>query len=429
MLFTHRLTIALAAGLACLAARPLSADLVKLKSGGELRGQLDGDVSLKGRAPVVVSTVSGGLVAVEAVTVQFVTRRPFKVELYETRAKGTPKTIAAQWALAEWCREQGLRSQREDHLRILLELDPNHRPSRLALGYGKYDGKWMTRDEWNRSRGLVKHKGKYITPEELELIRKSEAELEREIAWHRKVKTWKNWLSNRYANRRAEGLKNLRKLTDPDAVPALSKNFSDESNKALRAFYVKLLEKMKGAKPVAALVQQSLYDTDYEIRYAALNGISKDQYAIAVPYFIRELGNESVVVVRRAADGLQRVGDERAIPALVNALVTTHRYKVRVRDTSGSIGFTPGGSFGTPQPTLPPQIEAMLRTGQLPNGVIVTEPEQRVRTKVVTVKYNHQNRQVLAALQRLTGASHGYSKRDWLLWLASTKNSGGAKSP
>jgi HEAT repeats len=429
MLLTHRLAIALAACTACLGARPLAADLVKLKSGGELRGQLEGHVSLKGRKPVVVTTVAGGVVAVEAVSVQFVTRRPFKVELYETRAKGTPRTVAAQWEFAEWCRRQGLTSQREDHLRILLELAPNHRRARLALGYGKYDGKWMTRDEWNRSRGLVKYKGKYITPEELELIKKSDAELEREITWHRKVKTWKNWLSNRYAIRRAEGLKNLQKLTDPDAVPALSKNFSDESNRAMRALYVRLLSKLKGAKPVAALVHQTLYDTDYEIRYAALNGISKDQYAIAVPYFIRELGNASVVVVRRAADGLKRVGDDRAIPALINALVTTHRYKVRVRDTSGTIGFSTGGSFGTPQPTLPPQIEAMLRAGQLPNGVIVTEPEQRVRTKVITVKYTHQNREVLAALQRITGASYGYSKRDWQLWLASTKNSSGVKSP
>ena len=401
---------------------------MKLKSGGEIRGRLGGTASLKNRKPVVVTTVSGGVIAVEAVSVKFIARRPFKVELYETRAKGTPKTVAAQWALAEWCRKQSLGSQRADHLRILLDLAPNHRPARLALGYGRYDGKWMTRDEWNRSRGLVKHKGKYITPEELELIKKSEAELQRELTWYRKVKAWKHWLSNRYANRRAAGQKNLQNLQDPDAVPALSKYFRDESDRGLRVFYVRQLAKIPGPKPVGALVYQMLYDSDNEIRYAALNGIAKEQYPVSIGYFIRELRNASVVTVRRAADGLKRVGDERAIPALINALVTSHHYKVLVADNSGSIGFNTNGSAAVQSP-LPPRIEVMLRTGQLPNGVIMNNPQQAVRTKVITVKYDLQNREVLSALERITGVSYGYSKRNWRLWLASTKNSAGVKSP
>lgn len=428
MQLTQRIALALAASTVWLGGGPLYADLVKLKSGGEIRGQLEGDVSAKGPKPVVVTTVSGGIVAVEPVSVQFITRRPFKVELYETRAKETPRTVDAQWELAEWCRKQGLSSQRDDHLRILLELAPNHRRARLALGYSNYDGKWMTRDEWNRSRGLVKYKGKYITPEELELIKKSEAEMQRERVWYRKVKTWKNWLSSRYARRRAEGLKGLQKLTDPDAVAGLSKYFRDDPNRAMRLFYVKLLSKMKGPKPVPALIYQLLHDADNEVRYAALNGISRDQYATAIPYFVRELRDGSVLVVRRAADGLRRVGDERAIPALIAALVTTHRYKVRVPDRSGTIGMTTGGSFASPS-ALPPQIEAMLRTGQLPNGVIVNTPQQPLRTKVITVKYEHRNREALAALERITGVSYGYSKRDWQLWLASTKNGKGVKSP
>jgi hypothetical protein len=427
MQLTRRIALVFAASMLALADRPLSADLVKLKSGGELRGQLGGDYSLQSRKPVVMTTVSGGIVAVQAVSVKFITRRPFKVELYETRAKETPKTVDAQWKLAEWCREQGLSSQREDHLRILLELSPNHRRARLALGYGRYDGKWMTRDEWNRSRGLVKHKGRYITPEELELIEKSNAELQREREWYQRVKTWKNWLSSRLAPRRAEGLKKLQTLRDPDAVPALTKNFRDDPNRAMRLFYVKLLARISGPKPVPALIDQMLNDVDQEVRYAALNGISREQYGTAVPLFVRELTDGSVVVVRRAADGLKRMGDERAVPALINALVTTHRYKVRVPDTSG-VGFSTNGSSASSS-GLPPQVELMLRTGQLPNGVIINNPQQSVRTKVITVKYEHQNREVLAALQRITGVSYGYSKRDWQLWVASTKHGQGVKSP
>lgn len=419
------LTIAVAT----LVVRPATADLVKLRSGGEIRGKLFDRLTRKKGEPVVVETLSGGIVAVEAAVVKFVARRPMKVEIYESRAKRTAKTVAAQWKLAEWCRSQRLRSQRKDHLRLILEIDTNHKRSRLALGYSKYDGTWMTRDEWNRSRGLVKYKGKYITPEELELIEKSNAELAREKEWYRKVRLWKNWLSGRYSQRRQNlGVANLRGITDPDAVPALSKNFRDESKKTMRTFYVNLLARMKGIKPVAALVYQSLHDSDYEVRYAALNGISKEQYAVATGYFVGNLKNGLVVIVRRAADGLLRVGDERAIPALINALTTTHRYKIRVPDKSG-IGFGTNGSFGSSQSGMTPEIATMLRSGQFPNGVIINNPQSQIKTKIITVKYRHNNRPVLAALERLSGASFGYSKRDWRLWLASTKKGKGVKSP
>jgi len=422
-----------AAALAVLATfpRPVSADLVKLNNGGEIRGTLKDRRSVKTSGPVVVTTLAGGIVAVDAADVKFITRRPLKVERYETKAKQTPRTVDAQWKLAQWCRERGLRRQREECLRVILEIDPDHRPSRLALGYSKYDGEWMTRDEWHRSQGLVKYKGKYITPEELELIKKSDAVRAREREWFRKVRLWKTWLTGRNRNRRAKGLANLKTITDADAVAALARNFRGDSSKERRMFYVSLLAGMKGPKPVPALVHQSLHDADREVRYAALNAISKNQYPAAMPHFIRELKDDSVVVVRRAANGLQRVGDERAVPALIDALVTTHRYKVRVPDRRSTMSFGTNGSFAGGGSALPPQIELLLRTGQLRHGAIINYPQlnQMVRTKVVRVKYDHKNREVLTALQRITGQSFGYQERDWRLWLASTKNGQGVASP
>ena len=66
----------------------------------------------------------------------------------------------------------------------------------------------------------------------------------------------------------------------------------------------------------------------------------------------------------------------------------------------------------------------MLRTGQLPNGVIVHNPasNQLQRTKIVKVNYDHQNMEVLTALQKLTGVNHGYNERNWRLWWSAKKN-------
>jgi len=429
---TSRIVVGLAAAALMFSGPgPVSADLVKLKNGGEVRGTLRSSDEPEPHEPVVVESLSGTVVAVAPQEVQFIAHRPKVVEEYETRAKRIPDTIDAHWKLARWCREHGLHKQRKAQLEHILQINPDHRLARLSLGYNKYNGRWMTKDEWNRSRGLVKHKGRYITPEELDLIKKSEAEREREREWFPKVRLWKAWLTSQNAERQQNGLKALRSITSPNAVAALSQNFADESDKRLRFLFVKILSGIKGNKPVPALVARSLHDSEREIRYAALNGLSENQYTAAMGHYIRALKNESVAVVRRAADGLKRAGDERAVPALIEALTTTHLYKVRVPDNSRTYSFGTNGSFGGNQSVLPPNIELMLRTGQFPHGVIINNPQrnQARPTKVVTVRYTHKNRPVLAALEAITGKSFGYNARNWRLWLASSKNKPALKSP
>lgn len=408
----------------------LRADVVKLKNGGEVRGRLV-DRRPGPDEPLTLKTLSGAEVTVPRADVQMVVHRPLRVEVYETKAKRTPETVEAQLELADWCRENRLNAQRETHLRKVVELEPDHRDARLALGYSNYDGRWMTRDEYNRSRGLVKYRNRYVTPEELQIIEKTEAELERERGWFRDVRLWKTWVTSNSERRRQTGLKNLSEINDPDAVAALQKNFSDDDDKRLRMLYVKLLGRMKGPKPVPALAASALHDSESDVRYEALNGIARDQHGVAAPYFVNELRNESVVVVKRAGNALQRVGDETCIPALIGSLVTTHRYKVRVPRKSISVGTN--GTFGGGQSVVPPQIELMIRSGQLPNGVVVNQPQHRQhqmgRTKVVTVRRSHKNMEVLKALERITGKSFGYNERDWRLWLASSKNNQGVASP
>lgn len=415
--------------LSAFAGRHAAADVIKLKNGGEVRGKLVNPRPQPGE-PLQIRTLSGTLVTIARKEAQFLTHRPLRVEQYETKARETPDTVAAQMQLADWCRENRLDKQRKTHLRRVIELDPDHRAARFALGYSKYDGKWMTRDEWNRSRGLVKYKGRYITPEELALIQKSQAEVQRERKWFRNVRLWKTWLSSDNADRRKTALENFSRMTDPDAVAALRHNFAEESSKRLRIFYAKVLARIKGPKPVPALVALALHDGDYEVRYTALNAISADQYAVAMPYFVQGLKDASVAVVRRAGEGLRRTGNENAVPPLIDALVTTHLYKVRV--PRQGVGMSTNGSRANPgRVALPPQIELMLRSGQLPNGVIVQQsPTNRlVPTRVVTVKRDHRNNEVLKALERITGQSFGYNKRDWKLWLASSNNGQGVASP
>lgn len=417
-------------GLACallLAGSSISrADLVRLKSGGEIRGQVDRKSSGPSSSTVVIETLSGATIVIDRAQVQFVSRRPLLVEEYETLARRTPDTVKDQWQLAEWCRKSGLRNQRETHLTRVVEIDPAHEEAHQALGHTLHDGVWMTRDELMTSQGYVKYKGKYITQQELDLHEKTRAEIEAEREWFGKVRLWHGWITGRNDDRRVQGLEELKKIDEPAAVVALSKTFADETNPALRAIYLQILEGIPGDRAVPAIVRQSLHDVDNELRYRALNALKPEQHSIAAPYYVRELRNDQNPIVCRAGQALARVGDESCIPKLIEALVTTHKYKVSIPEKKGSLTMGTNGAFSlgggsAGNMLVPPELAAMIASGQVPPSALSqgTGPPERVR--VVTIKYDHQNAEVLATLQRMTGESFGYEERTWNLWWTAKK--------
>jgi hypothetical protein len=412
---------------AALASAVANADVVKLNSGGELRGvvQEPADSASADDASLTIETLTGGTITVARSDVSFITRRPRILEEHEVRAKAAPNTVAAQWELAEWCRENRLEEQRNEHLQKIVALEPDHAAARSALGQKNYDGEWMTRDELMRSRGLVEHKGRWVTPAELDLIEKTAAERDREQSWFAEIRKLKGWLRGTSDDLRRKSVEHLKALRDPDAVPALAKFFRDDPAPAVRNIYVAVLAEIPGPKPVSALVTQALHDVDRSVRDAAFESIDESRYDAALPYFLQGLRNEKNVVVRRAGRGLEQVGDERAIPDLIKALITSHRYRIQVPDNSQTISVTSNGTFGAGGSPLPPEIAGALLTGALPNGVIVIDPTRPVQTRIVTITVNEENTEVLSALRKITGESFGFDERTWRLWWTAKKNGGG----
>lgn len=418
---------ALAISAALASGSSVSADLVKLNSGGELRGKI-----VKGRTnhqSVTLETLSGATVTVLRTDFAFVTMRPMNVEEYESRIRKLPATVDAHWELAEWCRQKALVKQREIHLRHVIQLDPAHEAAHLALGHIRQKDGWTSKDELMTSQGYVKHKGKYITSQEFELIGKTETERQEERAWFQKVKLWSGWVEGTVtsgAEKQRDGWQSLEAINDPNATPAVMRFLAPNENRELRSLAVKILSHVGGTKPVTGLVQFSLNDVDPEVRYQALYGIGKDQKDKAMPLYVKHLKHEANFVVCRAGTALGVVGNEKAVPALIEALITSHNYQVRVPGNSQpNYSFSTGGGFAGGS-SLPPNVEMGLRTGQYPNGVIVLDPSatELSRTRLVPVTIDHQNAEVLSALQKITGKNFGYDKRTWHLWWAAEKNQG-----
>ena len=416
-----------------LAATNANADLIKLSNGGEIRGKIQRRAKDADPNRIVIETLTGAEVVVELNQIQFVTQRRLVIEEYETRKKLIKNTLEGHLEFADWCRRKRLQQQRVFHLQRVLEFDPDYAQAHYGLGHTKRDGKWMSRDEVMKSKGLVKHKGKYITPEELVLLEKTDAERKAEQAWFQRIRVWHGWLSGRNKKRRTKALAELNKIDDSNAVVALVRFLGQDKNKQVRRLQVEILGKIPGEKSVKPLVYVSLSDSQSDVRRAALEAIKPELREKAFAYYVGKLTNSINVVVRRAATALGRIGDREVVPDLINALVTRHRYKVRVQGSaSPSYSFSTDGSFGGvgAQSVLPPEIELQLRTGQLPYGVIVKKfPMVADRqTRLITVQRDHKNREVLSALVKLTGQNFGYDERTWKLWWTAERNSA-EKSP
>ena len=401
------------------------ADLIKLANGGELRGKIVRPSNVKLTLETIrLETLTGATVVVEKAQTRFVTLRPLSVEEYESRSRQIKDDWEGHWDLAEWCLRRGLGKQREIHLRRVIELSPEHEKAQMALGRVWHQGGYIDRDELMASQGYVKYKNKYITPQELEVIEKTTDELERERGWFQKVRLWHGWLNGGHEERRRLGALELKKIEDPNAAPAIIRFLAADEQVEVRTFAVMVLVKISGTKAVTGLVKLALFDQSPEVRASALQGIGRDHYEHAQGAFVKALKSEFNAVVCRAAMALGQIGDTRSIGPLVEALMTVHHYQVAVDvPLNQNYSFTTDGNFASNTSSLPPSIMAAVRTGQMLPPIIAppTDPPPK---KLVTVRVEHYNEEVLVALGKLTQQNFGYDKRTWHLWWAAEKNQG-----
>lgn len=313
---------------------------------------------------------------------------------YERYLAKMPNTAEGHWLMAEWCVRNNLPAQREFHLRSLLEFEPEHEKARLALGYTNIDGRWVKPEEHNQRLGYVKYKGAWRTPQDVALSTAREQAQSAERKWKADIKTWRGWLNR--PSKQAEGLANLQAIDDPRASPALVELLDDQREPPHhKMLYVELLGRMAPRSPLArgALVNQALYSPDPQLRDKCLDYLANCDKKVVAQMFVMALRDKKNEVVNRAAVGIARMNDPDAIPALIEALTTTHRYVVN-SGGGGSIGasFSPSGSS--------------FSAG---NGPQQVERERR-------------NEHVLNALTAMTGGKNfSFDKDAWRQWYAESK--------
>src|SRR5262245_15175663 len=236
------------------------ADTLRLEQGGQVEGEwLNHDE--QPLTKYVVRTAAGVILSLPLAEVREAIRQSPAEREYAQRASATANTPDAQWALAEWCRQNNLPQQRRNHLQRIVELDPNNSRARQLLGYQFINGEWISRDDHFRKEGYEFYRGKWRTPQEIEVL---ETKARTEIAekdWLVKLRRWRADLDTERAKQAYDALIAIR---DPIAVKALGKFFEQERVRRVKVLYADVLVQINTPDAILVLVGRVVSDRDEE---------------------------------------------------------------------------------------------------------------------------------------------------------------------
>ncbi len=320
-------------------AQLVEADIFQLKSGGQVTGII---IDRGSQGEYVAQTDQGAVVTLSRRQVKKVVPQE-KVDLqYAERSRTLPDTVETHRELAAWCKKKKLSKKKIHHLERLLELDPTDEAARLSLGYQKHHGRWMTRDGIMAARGMRKYDGKFRTPQDIALRERTKKREQAETDWFRSIRRWVSWLDDRRADEAAEMITDVK---DPYAAKAIVKLLNSEDNQRVRDLLTATLAELKHPVVVTTLVNFSILEPDREVRMQCLEYLLQNHQPISLMPYIKALQDRDNEIVNRAAEALRLLENPRAISPLIDALVTTHKYKNRNAPV-GNMGasFSPKGS-------------------------------------------------------------------------------------
>lgn len=390
--------ITVAASLAAWPLRPAAADEFLLTSGGRVDGEYLNPDQLP-RTTYEMRLASGSKVTFARDQVQEVVRRsPAELE-YETLRHQQPDTAEGHMKLAAWCKDNKLTELNKEHLRRVIEIEPNHKDARPALGYSRINGQWRTQAEHLASLGKVQHKGQWRYPQEILIIEtKEKADLAKQT-WFRNLKALHDKIGG---NAGQAAMDSIATISDPAAIPALKAAYDKERNNqndALRELYVKAFGKIDNYAADAVLCEIALEDNSGEIRTTALEILAASKRKNCVDFFIRGLTDADNAIVNRAGVALSYFKDPRSVAPLIDALVTTHTTTL-VSGNAGQIGAGFGGQVG----------------GGMGGGISMGQT-------VVNQKNTKENRGVYEGLMSVIGnkANFQFNEEAWKHWYSALK--------
>jgi hypothetical protein len=387
---------------AVLYARPALADVVYLKDGGKI----EGTVEVKGDK-TVVTVKEGMVVTLDSKDVLRIEKKKSSFEEYKEKLETLDEKSADGWyALGLWCKERGLSRESEEAFGRVLGINPEHEAAHLALGHKLVDGRWLTQDEVNVSKGLVKHKGAWVTAE-----RKAELEAEESRRdWKRKVRLLADAIKSGKESEGVVAQSALLSIRDKNAVSALI-GLLDNPEARVRILVCRTLAFNPSPETFAALQKAALHNNEEDVRAAAAAALKNlDGHSCWLEFIRAYLYDESADVRSRALEAIVILKDKRSVAVLIELLV------VEVKNKSASEGFETKGFVGAKEFRVISYREFTDATGRkfkVPVMARVGGSSDDGSTERAEDVFNPMLRE---ALMKITGVNFNFDQDKWREW-------------
>jgi hypothetical protein len=430
---------------------PALADRIQLRGGGQLRGKLLPVKDHPDQLSFIGETGKAPMILKKERILQ-VTPEKGPLDDYLVLRDKERTTPEAELELGTWCDDHGLADLARVHFEAALKLDASFGPAHEKLGHVFLGGRWLNSDELREAQGMVKFKGKWITQEEKERKDAVAALAAENAAWSRKVKALREAYLAGPMERSRDAERRLLAIREPAAVSSVYKQLGEDPLENLRSLAARVLGAIPGVEAGKALAHRLLDETDPEVRETTMTELIRHDDPDVVAMLVRALRSTNSEVINRAAWGLGRLNALAAVPRLVPALVTVEYQTVMTTDpvnsgagsnfglSSTSIGsatgvpFSNGFATGTNLPVLtgPAVAPGVVAYGVtsvpggyagLSNGASFSfGPDggspRGPTPKVVAIE--HQNVEVLAALNKMTGRNFGFDVVTWKRWVTTS---------
>ena len=408
------------------------ADKIILRGGGQLKGKLIPDPAHPGQSLFLGESGKTPMVFKQDQIVQVSAEKSGLDEYVILLAKERP-TAEAEFELGAWCDAHKLTDLAVVHYELAVRNDRTYEPAHRKLGHVLLGGRWLDFDEVKVAQGMVKFKGRWMTPEEKERREMLATSAAEGNAWVKRIRALREGYLNGPIERSKEAERRLLAIDTPQAIGPILKILGEDPVPSLRILAARIVGPISSPEATAGLVGRLLAEEDEAVRQATISELSHRDLAEVVPLLTRGLRSTHHDVVNRSGWALGVLNASLTVPKLIPALVTIES-EVVIGDAgpgfnaaSPAPGFASysGGSYPVlSAPVVGPGVVGYGATavpyGPSAGSSIGGGPGASRGPVSKLVQVEHRNDEVLAALVKLTGHDFGYDIASWKRWVATS---------
>jgi tetratricopeptide (TPR) repeat protein len=178
-----------------------------------------------------------------------------KLAEYEGKRQAAPDTAEAQWQLALWCEQNGLKPEAMAHFTAVTQIDPNRADAWHKLGCEFSNGRWISKEQADAERA------------------EDQAQWKADMHWEPLLMRWKNDLMY-VGPHRDQAMAALNAVSDPRAVPSIHRVLAT-GNRTQQEMAALMFSRIPCRASSHALVGLALFDSWPEGRAFAIRELKR----------------------------------------------------------------------------------------------------------------------------------------------------------